>query len=108
MMASRAGALALAVLIILGLAACLPEASGYVEIKVLPGFRLPPLALGADKISALKDGTAILRQPVGQAALQFERNGELIPFCRFDVKKDRIVTVTVSAFGRAPRCKVLD
>ena len=53
-------------------------------------------------------GEIFLRQPIGEAALQFERDGELVSFCRFKVKKDRIVTVTVTAFGRRPRCKVRD
>jgi hypothetical protein len=29
-----------------------------------------------------------------------------VPFCQFDVRKNRIVTVAVTALGRDPRCKV--
>jgi len=95
-----AGALAL-----LALAACTDDV-GYVEVKVQPGFIVPPLALGTARVDAAKAGGAVLRQRVGTATLQFERDGRLIPFCEIDVRKNRIVTVTVSAVGRDPRCKV--
>jgi hypothetical protein len=88
---------------VLALAGC-TEDVGYVEVKVAPGFVVPPLALGSAKLDAAK--TAVLRQRVGAATLQFERDGRLVPFCEFDVRKNRIVTVTVSAVGRDPRCKV--
>ena len=48
----------------------------------------------------------MLRERVGAARLEFERDGRRIPLCEFDVRKDRIVTVAVSAIGRDPRCKV--
>jgi len=73
---------------------------------VQPGFVVPPLALGTARLDAAKIGGAVLRQRTGAATLQFERDGKLVPFCEFSVRKNRIVTVTVSAVGRDPRCKV--
>lgn len=82
------------------------EDMGYVEIKVAPGFALPPLALGAARIDTTKTRSTVLRERVGPAMLTYERYGERVSFCEFAVRKDRIVTIAVSAFGRDPRCKV--
>ncbi len=100
----------------LGLALCLPalllafaacqEDAGYVEIKVAPGFVVPPLVLGDARVDTTKTGSTVLREKVGAARLEYERDGRRVPFCEFDVRKNRIVTVAVSAFGRDPRCKV--
>ena len=90
---------------LLALAAC-KEAAGYVEIKVAPGFIVPPLVFGATRIDAGKSASTVLRQKVGAARLEYERDGRRVPFCEFEVRKNRIVTVAVSAFGRDPRCKV--
>lgn len=90
---------------VLTLAAC-KEDTGYVEIKVAPGFIVPPLALGAARIDPAKSASTVLRQKVGAARLEYERDGRRVPFCEFEVRKNRIVTVAVSAFGRDPRCKV--
>jgi hypothetical protein len=77
---------------------------GYVEVKVAPGYVVPPLALGAARIDTARG--SVLRERVGTATLAFERDGRMVSFCEFDVRKNRIVTVAVSAFGREPRCKV--
>ncbi len=82
------------------------EDTGYVEIKVMPGFVVPPLVLGAARIDTSKSASTVLRERVGAATLAYERNGERVPFCQFDVRKNRIVTVAVTALGRDPRCKV--
>jgi hypothetical protein len=97
--AGVAGALAL------GLAGCGDDV-GYVEIRVVPGYILPPLLVGASRIDPARSASTVLREPVGAAKLEFERDGRRVTFCAFDVRKDRIVTVTVSALGRDPRCKV--
>jgi len=89
----------------LALAAC-KEDAGYVEIKVAPGFIVPPLALGAARIDPARSASTVLRQKVGAAKLEYERDGRRVPFCEFAVRKNRIVTVAVSVFGRDPRCKV--
>jgi hypothetical protein len=91
--------------ILLALAAC-KEDTGYIEIKVVPGFIVPPLLLGASRIEPAKGGTTVLREKVGPARLEYERDGQRVPFCAFEVRKNRIVTVAVSAIGRDPRCKV--
>jgi hypothetical protein len=82
------------------------EDIGYVEIKVAPGFVVPPLVLGTARIDTSRSDGTVLREHVGAATLAYERNGERVPFCQFDVRKNRIVTVAVTAFGRDPRCKV--
>jgi hypothetical protein len=94
-----AGALAL------GLSAC-TEDVGYVEVKVAPGYLLPPLLLGSTRIDPARSASTVLRERVGAAKLEFERDGRRVAFCQFDIRKDRIVTVAVSALGRDPRCKV--
>jgi len=82
------------------------EDVGYVEIKVAPGFVVPPLVLGTVRIDTTRSESTVLRERVGSTTLAYERNGERVPFCAFDVRKNRIVTVAVTAFGRDPRCKV--
>jgi hypothetical protein len=104
-MRKQAAAAACVVACGLGLAACTDDV-GYVEVKVAPGFIVPPLVLGSSRIDTAKSGSAVLRQRVGIATLEFERDGRLISLCEFDVRKNRIVTVAVSAIGRDPRCKV--
>jgi hypothetical protein len=79
---------------------------GYVEVKVAPGYLLPPLFLGAARIDPARNASTVLREPVGAAKLEFERDGRRVPFCEFAVRKDRIITVAVSALGRDPRCRV--
>jgi len=104
-MGRRLAVAACAVAVLLALAAC-KEDTGYVEIRVAPGFILPPLVLGASRVDTSKSGSAVLREKVGAARLEYERDGRRVPFCEFDVRKNRIVTVAVSALGRDPRCKV--
>jgi hypothetical protein len=91
--------------VLLALAACKQD-TGYVEIKVAPGFIVPPLVLGAARIDPAKSASTVLREKVGAAKLEYERDGRRVPFCDFEVRKNRIVTVAVTAFGRDPRCKV--
>ena len=95
----------LATCVLLAVAGC-QEDTGYVEIKVAPGFVVPPLVLGASRVDPAKGGSTVLREKVGAAKLEYERDGRRVPFCEFEVRKNRIVTVAVSAFGRDPRCKV--
>ena len=91
--------------LLLGLVACQQD-TGYVEIKVTPGLVMPPLVLGPSRIDPGKAGSTVLREKVGAAKLEYERDGRRVPFCEFDVRKNRIVTVAVSAFGRDPKCKI--
>jgi hypothetical protein len=95
----------LAAVLALALAACTQE-TGYVEIKVAPGFVVPPLMLGPSRVDVAKNGGAILRERIGPATLAFERDGRMISFCEFDVRRNRIVSIAITAIGRDPRCKV--
>jgi hypothetical protein len=84
--------------------ACGPD-TGFVEIKILPGFAIPTLAIDKEPL-ALKSGTAILRRKVGPAKLEADRRGNLVAFCDFTVRKNRITTVSVSSTGRELHCRV--
>jgi len=95
----------LAAALALGLVSCNEEV-GYVEIKVVPGYVVPPLVLGAARVDTTRSTSTVLREKVGTARLEYERDGRRVPFCEFDVRKNRIVTIAVSAIGREPRCKV--
>ncbi len=99
----RSAAALLAALVV---AACNPSGTGYVEIKAPPGLPLPVLHLDSNKIETIRGGVAVLSQKAGPAKLQYERDGRLVAFCELTVRRDRIVTVTVSALGREPRCRV--
>jgi hypothetical protein len=104
----RTCAATLAALTGCGLAACAPQGSGYVEVRIMPGFVLSSLYLDAAKLDAIKNGVTIVRQHVGKASLRLERNGEFVRICDFEVRQNRIVTVTVSALERVPSCDVQD
>jgi hypothetical protein len=101
---SRAG-YAAAAIGVLSLTACLEEGAGYVEIKAFPGFAAP-LYLDKVRVGELKNGVTVLRQAVGRTSLQLERNGHLLPLCEFEVRKNRIITLSLSLFDRIPRCDV--
>jgi hypothetical protein len=95
-----------ALLLAIGLASCKAADTGYVELKLAPGFTIPSLHLETTKIEPLRGGTAVLSHKTGPTKLQYEREGRLIPICEINVRKNRIVTVTVSTFAREPRCKI--
>jgi hypothetical protein len=85
-------------------AACEPD-TGFVEVKIMPGYTLPTLAIDKQPL-ALKSGAVILRRKVGPAKLEAERSGNHFPFCDFAVRKNRITTVSVYATGRELHCNV--
>jgi len=112
---SRHAAIALAACATLTLAAC-EEQSGEVAVKVASGFVLPTLAVSPDKFfgaegehfKAKGDGSAtVLREAVGPTLLQYERNGGLVTACSFDVRKNRVVTVTLRSVGREVKCDIV-
>jgi hypothetical protein len=87
-------------------AACVPEKGvGYVEIRTFPKFS-GPLFLDTTRVAGDENGAALISHSVGRTMLQFQRNGQFVPICEFEVRKNRIVTVTVSALERNPRCAV--
>ena len=80
---------------------------GYVELKGVPSSSRsgPVLYLDNERLEPLRDGAAVLRQPVGTRKLQTDpRSGPPGVLCEVVVKKDRITTVTVSTLERPPRC----
>ena len=90
-------------------AACRPSGdSGYVEIKTVPVTPVTKTALYLDatKLAPIKEGSTVLRQPVGTLKLQTDgKGGAMASLCDIEVKKDRITTVTVSILERPPRCE---
>jgi hypothetical protein len=105
----RASRLLAAALSLGGLAGCNDAnkvETGLIEIKVVPGIILPPLFIDQERFEIRPDSpSTILRHPVGQASLQFERDGRMTSFCRVEIKKNRIIGITLSATGRDPSCK---
>jgi hypothetical protein len=110
----RAASLLLA--LALALAACEDDV-GEVAVKVANGFVVPALALGPDRFlagegerfRAKEDGSpTVLRQAPGPVRLQYERSGTLVTACSFNVKKNRVVTVTLRAIGREVKCDILE
>ncbi len=92
------------------LAACMGDGDvGYVEIKAVP-FPLGPQAalyLNSVKLDPLKNGVAVLREQVGTAELQIGSDGgKLATLCSLTVRKNRLVSVTVSVLSRPPRCQI--
>ena len=81
---------------------------GYVEIKTVPAAPVTQAALYIDakRLGPIKEGSAILSQPVGTRKLQARGfGGGLTPLCNIEVRKDRITTITVSILERPPRCQ---
>jgi hypothetical protein len=89
--------------------ACRPSGdAGYVEIKAVPATAFTPAALYLDstKLAPIKQGSAVLREPVGTLELEGDGfAGTLTRLCRIVVRKDRITTVTVSVLERPPHCQ---
>jgi hypothetical protein len=93
----------------LALAGCNPHGDvGYVEIRTVPVSAVAARSFYLDrvKLEPIKKGSAVLKQPVGTAALAIDGGGgELYRLCDIEVKKDRITSVTVSILDRPPRCQ---
>jgi hypothetical protein len=90
------------------IAACHPLGdSGYVQINTVPVAPITrsALYLAATKLDPIRQGSALLRQPVGMLTLAADTfGGAQAPLCSIEVKKDRITTVTISVLERPPRC----
>ena len=93
------------------------EDVGEIAVKVASGFSPPSLAIGPDKLfaseterfKAKEDGSPIiLRQPPGPVRLFYERGGGLVTACSFNVRKNRVTTVTVRVVSREVRCEILE
>lgn len=80
---------------------------GYVQINTVPVAPVTQAALYLDgtRLDPIRQGTALLQQPVGTLTLAGDAfGGTHAPICSVEVKKDRITTVTVSVLERPPRC----
>lgn len=100
--------LALVVLAALSLAGCNPNKdTGYVEIKAVSAFAPPPdLYLDEVKLDPLRNNAAVIRKAAGAAKLQWFKSDVFYPLCSFDVRKNRVVTLTLSAADRKLKCEV--
>jgi hypothetical protein len=95
-------------LLVLALAACREDGSGFVQIKTVPVSTIsqPSLYFDAVKLEPLRKGEAVLIRRAGTTKLQADgTGGQLALLCDIVVKKNRITTVTVSIIERPPRCQ---
>jgi len=108
MMRRTAGLAASAILVGGIVVACWPTGDvGYVQINTVPVVPTTQAALYLDatKLAPIRQGSALLRQPVGTLKLEAEAlGGARAPICEIVVKRNRITTVTVSVLERPPRC----
>jgi hypothetical protein len=107
---SRAfGVVATAAIVGAAIVACRPSSDvGYVEIKTVPvaAVATTGLYLDSTKLSPIKQGSTVLRQPVGLLKLQTDGfAGTMTDLCNIAVRKDRITSVTISVLDRPPRCQ---
>ena len=102
------GLAASAVIVGAAIIALQPNDVGYVEIKTVPVASVTQTGLffGSTKLSPIKNGDAILRQPVGKLKLQAAGAlGSLAPLCDIVVMRNRVTTVTISVLEHPPRCQ---
>jgi hypothetical protein len=87
--------------------ACTPRDTGYVEIRTVPtATQTAALYLDKVKLDPPKNGTAVLRQPIGTLQLATQSGaGQISVLCDVVVRKNRITTVTISLLERPPRCQ---
>jgi hypothetical protein len=89
---------------------------GSVAIKTPRG--LIPLQLMIDKDSAFssavekftsnQNGNPVIhRRPPGQYILKLDRESNPITLCKFEVRKDRITTITLKPSGREYACQIV-
>jgi hypothetical protein len=106
-------------LLVLLLGGCKPPPSneGFVAVQVPRGFTVPPLALATDNwfgspaaetFAARLDGSSIvLRRRPGAYQLMVKRSDQLQSLCKFEVKQDRVTTITLKPVGRDLRCEIV-
>ena len=106
---SAFGVVATAVIVGGAIVACRPSSDvGYVEIKTVPvaPFAATALYLDSTKLAPIKQGSTVLRQPIGTLKLQADGfAGTMMDLCNIVVRKDRITSVTISVLERPPRCQ---
>jgi hypothetical protein len=106
---------AAASLLLLALAACGEKPPvGEVAIKVEPGFIVPTLVLEKDSwlgsepdsFKANENGTPVLlRRAPGAYILRAESSST--PACKFELKKDRLLLVSLKVVGREIKCNIV-
>jgi len=108
MMPRAAGLLASAIVVGAIIVVCRPTGDvGYVQINTVPVAPTTQAALYLDatKLAPIRQGSALLLQPVGTLKLEAEAfGGARAAICEIVVKRNRITTVTVSVLERPPRC----
>ena len=108
MMRRSTGLLASAAVVAGIIAACRPGGDvGYVQINTVPAAPVTAagLYLDATKLAPIRQGSTLLRQPVGTLKLEADAyGGARAAICDVVVKRNRITTVTVSVLERPPRC----
>lgn len=109
---ARAATPALAAALAIALGGCqLTDETGFVEVK--RQFAPPPTGvfrLNGEDIPGIATAgpaaTTVVRQKTGAMRIDFIRDGQVYALCRFDLRKNRIVTVTLYLEAREIRCGV--
>jgi hypothetical protein len=105
-------------LLVLLLGGCKPPSNeGFVAVQVPRGFTAPPLALATDNwfgspaaetFAAKLDGSSVvLRRRPGSYQLMVKRSDQLQSLCKFEVKQDRVTTITLKPLGRDLKCEIV-
>jgi hypothetical protein len=84
------------------------DETGFVEIKKAVSFTgADLLMLNSTEIANLaQKDHLIIQQPVGAASLQLKRGENSQKLCDFVIKKNRVVTVTLTYVNASMRCAV--
>ena len=92
----------------LALAGCNPgRDNGYVEIRTVSVYGAPPeLYLDEVKVDGLRSGTAVVRKTAGSVILRLLKAETFYPLCAFEVRKNRVVTLTVAIVANKFKCDV--
>ena len=110
-MSLRSTLLALGAAVVLGagLGGCeWKEQTGFVEFKRGVGFAgTEVLLLNSTEVAGLaQKDRLIIQERTGAASLQLKRGEANQKLCDFEIRKNRVVTVTVSYSNAAMRCTV--
>jgi hypothetical protein len=97
--------------VLLGLGGCdWGDETGFVEIRKSGVLNLAAddlLLLNTTQIANLaQKDHLIIQQPVGAASLQLKRGERSLKLCDIEVKKNRVVTVTVTSVNMILRCAI--
>jgi hypothetical protein len=99
----------LAAVILAGIGGCeWKDETGFVEIRKAGNLAgADVLLLNSTEIAGLaQKDRLIIQEPVGAATLQLKRGENNQKLCDFEIKKNRVITVTVSYVNASMRCTV--